>query len=106
TLVSYIETYGDENLVVLVLGDHQPAPMVSGDPEGKQVPIHLIRMTRQSLLPLQTGNGNRAYCLTTQRRCGAWTNCVTVLSRRSPQRAILLNQKSKTCVSPADNSNT
>lgn len=41
-LVSYVETYGDENLVVLVLGDHQPAPLVSGDPEGRQVPIHLI----------------------------------------------------------------
>lgn len=42
TLVSYVQTYGDENLVILVLGDHPPAPMVSGDPEGRQVPVHLI----------------------------------------------------------------
>ncbi|MDO8908136.1 MAG: hypothetical protein Q7W55_06520 [Pseudohongiella sp.] len=42
TLVSYVQTYGDENLVLLVLGDHPPAPMVSGDPEGRQVPVHLI----------------------------------------------------------------
>lgn len=42
TLVSYVQTYGDEDLVILVLGDHPPAPLVSGDTEGKQVPIHLI----------------------------------------------------------------
>lgn len=42
TLVSYVVSYGDENLVVLVMGDHPPAPMVSGDPEGRQVPVHLI----------------------------------------------------------------
>lgn len=42
TLVSYIQEYGDENLVVLVLGDHPPAPMVSGDPVGRDVPVHLI----------------------------------------------------------------
>lgn len=42
TLVSYVQTYGDEDLVILVLGDHPPAPLVSGDSEGKQVPIHLI----------------------------------------------------------------
>jgi len=42
TLVSYIQQYGDENLVLLVLGDHPPAPMVSGDAQGRDVPIHLI----------------------------------------------------------------
>lgn len=42
TLVSYIQTYGDEDLVLVVLGDHPAAPMVTGDSEGRQVPIHLI----------------------------------------------------------------
>lgn len=42
TLVSYVVNYGDEDLVILLLGDHQPAPLVSGDKEGKQVPVHLI----------------------------------------------------------------
>jgi hypothetical protein len=41
-LVSYVQEYGDENLVILLLGDHPPAPMVSGDPDARQVPIHLI----------------------------------------------------------------
>ncbi len=42
TLVSYVVNYGDEDLVILLLGDHQPAPLVSGDTQGKQVPVHLI----------------------------------------------------------------
>jgi hypothetical protein len=42
TLVSYVQEYGDENLVILLLGDHPPAPMVSGDPNTRQVPVHLI----------------------------------------------------------------
>lgn len=42
SLVSYLQEFGDENLVLLVVGDHPPAPMVSGDPEGRDVPVHLI----------------------------------------------------------------
>lgn len=42
TLVSYVQEFGDENLVILLLGDHPPAPMVSGDPDARQVPVHLI----------------------------------------------------------------
>ena len=42
TLVAYLEEYGDENLVLLLLGDHPPAPMVSGDKGNRDVPVHLI----------------------------------------------------------------
>jgi len=42
TLISWVETYGDDDLVVVVLGDHQPAPLVSGDTENRDVPVHLI----------------------------------------------------------------
>ena len=42
TMISYVLKYGDENLVLLLLGDHPPAPMVSGDPDANQVPVHLI----------------------------------------------------------------
>ena len=41
-IVSYAITYGDENLVILVLGDHQPAPFVTGESENHDVPVHLI----------------------------------------------------------------
>ncbi len=42
TIVSYIATYGDKNLVVLVLGDHQPAPFVTEEAESREVIAHLI----------------------------------------------------------------
>lgn len=42
TLVSYVQEYGNENMVLLVLGDHQAAPMVTGDTDNKDVPVHLI----------------------------------------------------------------
>lgn len=42
TLISFVLTYGDDNLVVVALGDHQPAPIVSGDGAGHDVPVMLI----------------------------------------------------------------
>lgn len=47
TIASYVTNYGDDNLVVLVFGDHQPAPIVTGDSGhfktgSRDVPIHLI----------------------------------------------------------------
>lgn len=42
TLVSYIQHYGDDDLVLLVLGDHEAAPMVTGVQDARDVPVHLI----------------------------------------------------------------
>jgi len=41
-IASYVMNYGNDNLVVLVFGDHQPAPIVTGDSSNCDVPIHLI----------------------------------------------------------------
>lgn len=50
-IISYVTHYGDDNLVLLILGDHQPAPIVTGavtTNEGhpqqgsRDVPVHLI----------------------------------------------------------------
>ncbi|MDT4292023.1 sulfatase-like hydrolase/transferase [Methylomonas sp. MO1] len=41
-IVSYAITYGDDNLVILVLGDHQPAPFVTGESDSHDVLVHLI----------------------------------------------------------------
>jgi hypothetical protein len=40
-LFSFIEHYGDENTVLIVLGDHQPSRVVSGSP-GHDVPVSII----------------------------------------------------------------
>jgi hypothetical protein len=47
TLVSFLETYPDPNLVLVVLGDHQPHHYVSGDDPGHDVPISVIAQDPQ-----------------------------------------------------------
>ena len=42
TLISYVETYGDENLVLVFLGDHQPSPIVTGRDASRDVPIGIV----------------------------------------------------------------
>jgi hypothetical protein len=42
TLFSFVQHYGDDNLVMIVLGDHQPATTVSGDGASHDVPISII----------------------------------------------------------------
>jgi hypothetical protein len=41
-LVRFLTTYGDDDLVVVMLGDHQPATVVSGEDSGRDVPISVI----------------------------------------------------------------
>lgn len=42
TLVSFVQTYGDKNLVLIMLGDHEPASTVSGAGTTHDVPITII----------------------------------------------------------------
>jgi phosphatidylglycerophosphate synthase len=42
SLVSFVQTYPDKNLVLVVLGDHQPATVVSGHGASHDVPISII----------------------------------------------------------------
>jgi hypothetical protein len=42
TVISYIKTYGDKNLVMVFLGDHQPAPIVTGDGASHDVPVTIV----------------------------------------------------------------
>jgi phosphatidylglycerophosphate synthase len=41
-LVSFVQRYGDDNLVLVVLGDHQPATIVTGQGASHDVPISII----------------------------------------------------------------
>jgi hypothetical protein len=49
SLVSYVERYGDDNLVLVVLGDHQPAPVVTGPDAGRDVPVTVVARDRAVL---------------------------------------------------------
>jgi Phosphoglycerol transferase and related proteins, alkaline phosphatase superfamily len=42
TVLSYVEEYGDDDLVLVFLGDHQPAPVVTGSTDNRDVPISLV----------------------------------------------------------------
>ena len=42
TLTSFVATYGNDDLVLVVLGDHQPAAVVSGPGASHDVPISII----------------------------------------------------------------
>lgn len=41
-LVSYVEEYGDDDLVLLFLGDHQPAQVVTGGSGSRDVPVSVV----------------------------------------------------------------
>jgi hypothetical protein len=41
-LVSFVRRYGDDDLVLVVLGDHQPATLVTGQGATHDVPISVI----------------------------------------------------------------
>jgi hypothetical protein len=49
SLVSYVETYGDDNLVLVLLGDHQPAQIVTGANASHDVPIAVVARDRAVL---------------------------------------------------------
>ncbi len=42
TLISFVQTYGDKNLVLVMLGDHEPASTVSGEGTTHDVPISIV----------------------------------------------------------------
>ncbi len=42
SLISFVQRYGDDNLVLFFLGDHQPARLVTGDGASHDVPISVI----------------------------------------------------------------
>ena len=41
-----METYGDDNLVLILLGDHQPSPIVTGQGASRDVPISIVARDR------------------------------------------------------------
>ena len=42
TILSFVARYGDEDLVLVVLGDHQPATVITGEDASHDVPISVI----------------------------------------------------------------
>lgn len=59
TMISYVETYGDDDLVFMFLGDHQPARMITGEDATADVPISIVARD-QAVLDRVSGWGWQA----------------------------------------------
>jgi hypothetical protein len=53
TLASYLRARADNNFVIIILGDHQPAANVSGEGARWDVPVHVIAGSPAILKALQ-----------------------------------------------------
>jgi hypothetical protein len=42
TLISYLRTYGDDDTVLVFLGDHQPAPIATANSANRDVPVTIV----------------------------------------------------------------
>ncbi|HCT81142.1 MAG TPA: sulfatase [Micromonosporaceae bacterium] len=49
SLISFVETYGDDDLVLVFLGDHQPSPVITGTGASRDVPITIVTRDRSVL---------------------------------------------------------
>jgi hypothetical protein len=50
SVISWMQKYGDKNLVVVMFGDHQPVPLVSGSADAsRDIPITVIAHDRAVL---------------------------------------------------------
>jgi hypothetical protein len=54
SLISYVEAYGDDNLVIIFLGDHQPSPIVTGYGVSRDVPITIVARDRAVMSRIST----------------------------------------------------
>ncbi len=49
SLITYVQKYGGDNLVLVFLGDHQPAPIVTSGSTNRDVPITIVAHDRAVL---------------------------------------------------------
>ena len=50
-MIGYAERYVDDRTLFIVLGDHQPAPLITGDAASRAVPVHVISGDRALVRP-------------------------------------------------------
>ncbi|WUJ12179.1 sulfatase [Actinoplanes sp. NBC_00393] len=56
SLLDWAQTYGDENLVLVFLGDHQPSKVVSGEDASHDVPITIVARDQAVLDKISSWN--------------------------------------------------
>ena len=83
TLISYVERYGDDNLVLVFLGDHQPQSLITGDGASHDVPIVIVAKDKGVLDRISGWNWDAGLRPGPGRRSGRWRRSGTGSSRRS-----------------------
>lgn len=53
TVANWAATYLDDHTIAIVLGDHQPAPIVIGDSQAREVPVHVLSRDPHMLEPFR-----------------------------------------------------
>ena len=55
TLMSFVTTYGRENMLVIIVGDHQPMTFIAGEGASHEVPVHIIARDPALLAAFEQG---------------------------------------------------
>ena len=91
-LASYAAAFADERTLMIVVGDHQPAPLITGEDAGRDVPIHVIAGDPALLEPFRDWGLAAGHASRRRAARRAWTAFATGCSRPSAKRAA--NQRS------------
>jgi hypothetical protein len=71
-LISFVQHYGNKNLVMVVVGDEQPLAIVSGQGASRDVPISIIARDPAVLKRIAGWDWRTACGPARRRRCGEW----------------------------------
>jgi hypothetical protein len=52
-LRDYIARYVTDDSLIIILGDHQPAPLITGEGASRSVPVHVISRDPELLAPFE-----------------------------------------------------
>ncbi|QIM22127.1 hypothetical protein G7075_14900 [Phycicoccus sp. HDW14] len=83
TVGSWPATVPDDDLVLLVLGDHQPHHLVSGPDPGRDVPVSIVTRDPAVLAAVAPWGWTPGCALPRTPRRGGWMPCATGCSTRS-----------------------
>jgi hypothetical protein len=53
TLREYVTRYVTDDSLIIILGDHQPAPLITGEGASRSVPVHIISRDPELLVPFE-----------------------------------------------------
>ena len=77
SLVSWMATYGSEDTVLIMVGDHQAAPFLTGPDAGRDVPITIIAGDQAVLDRIGDWGWRSGSGRSRRRRSGGWTRSAT-----------------------------